>query len=357
MKNLFTLIAVTGFLACEAPQTEKKEEKKEVQSPFLYEPLVKDMYTADPSAHVFQDKIYIYPSHDIDAGIPQDDLGSHFGMRDYHVFSMDGPESPVVDHGVVLSVEDIPWAERQLWAPDAAERDGKFYLYFPAKDKDGIFRIGVAVSNSPKGPFSAEPEPIKGTYSIDPSVFNDDGEYYLYVGGIWGGQLQKWRDNTYQPTGDAPTDGEPAPDQPALMPKIAKLNPDMKSLAEELKDVQIVDEKGKPILAGDHDRRFFEAAWVHKHKDQYYFSYSTGDTHYIAYAVGDSPYGPFTYQGIILEPVQGWTTHHSIVNFEGQWYLFFHDTELSGETHLRNIKMAPLQHREDGSIVPIKPMR
>ncbi len=279
-------------------------------------------------------------------------------MRDYHVFSMESPDGPVVDHGIALSVEDIPWAERQLWAPDAAERDGKYYLYFPAKDKDGIFRIGVAVSDSPEGPFTAEPEPIKGTYSIDPSVFkDDDGEYYLYIGGIWGGQLQKWKDNVFQPAGDAPTDGEPAPEEPALMPKVAKLNSTMNSLAEELRDVQLLDTGGELILSGDHDRRFFEAAWLHKHKGKYYFSYSTGDTHKIAYAVGDSPYGPFTYQGIILEPVQGWTTHHSIVNFEGQWYLFFHDTELSGETHLRNIKMAPLQHREDGSIVPIKPMR
>lgn len=73
--------------------------------------LVKDLYTADPSAHVFNGKIYIYPSHDIDAGIPENDNGDHFAMRDYHVFSMDDIDGEVIDHGVVLDIKDIPWAE------------------------------------------------------------------------------------------------------------------------------------------------------------------------------------------------------------------------------------------------------
>ena len=90
---------------------------------------------------------------------------------------------------------------------------------------------------------------------------------------------------------------------------------------------------------------------MHKYNGRYYFSYSTGDTHNIAYAVGDSPYGPFTYQGIILEPVLGWTNHHSIVEFNGKWYLFYHDSQLSGgKTHLRNVKVAELTHHTDGSI-------
>ena len=77
-------------------------------------------------------------------------------------------------------------------------KDGKYYLYFPAKNSDEIFRIGVAVSDSPTGPFMPEPEPIKGSYSIDPAVFtDDDGKYYMYFGGIWGGQLQSYRNNRY----------------------------------------------------------------------------------------------------------------------------------------------------------------
>ena len=318
---------------------------------FLSEPLVTDLYTADPSAHVFNDTIYIYPSHDIEAGIPEDNLGSHFAMRDYHVFSMASVGRAVTDHGVALRVEDVPWAERQLWAPDAAYRDGMYYLYFPAKDADSVFRIGVATSASPVGPFAPEAEPVAGSYSIDPAVFADtDGAYYMYFGGIWGGQLQRWQGETYQAE-----DTYPADDQPALMPKVARLQDDMLGFAEPPKDVQILDETGEPLLSGDNDRRFFEAAWVHRYDGTYYFSYSTGDTHYIAYATGDNPYGPFTYRGVVLNPVQGWTNHHSIVEFEGQWYLFYHDTELSGQTHLRNIKMTKLTHRPDGTIETINP--
>lgn len=114
--------------------------------------LVSDMFTADPSAHVFNGRIYIYPSHDIDAGIPENDLGDHFDMRDYHVFSMDSVDGEVTDHGVALDVREIPWAGRQLWAPDVACKDGSWYLYFPMKDKNDIFRIGVASAINRKVP-------------------------------------------------------------------------------------------------------------------------------------------------------------------------------------------------------------
>jgi len=160
----------------------------------ISQPLVSHIYTADPSAHVFNGKIYIYPSHDIDAGDAFDDLGSHFAMEDYHVLSMESPDDKTaIDHGTALHVKDIPWADKQLWAPDSAEKDGNYYLFFPAKGHDGIFRIGVAISNSPSGPFTPQPEPIKNSFSIDPAVFkDDDGSYYMYFGGFWVGQLQRW---------------------------------------------------------------------------------------------------------------------------------------------------------------------
>ena len=121
-----------------------------------------------------------------------------------------------------------------------------------------------------------------------------------------------------------------------------------------VKDVVIVDKEGKPLPGGDHDRRFFEASWMHRYNGKYYFSYSTGDTHFIAYAIGESPYGPFTYQGVILNPVIGWTNHHSIIEVNGKWYLFYHDSSLSGgKTHLRSIKVTELTYRPDGSIVTI----
>ena len=314
---------------------------------FLTQPLITQIYTADPSAHVFNGKIYIYPSHDIDAGIPADDLGSHFAMRDYHVLSMDAVGGPVTDHGVALDIKDVPWAGRQMWAPDAAEKGSKYYLYFPVKDKQDVFRIGAAVSDKPAGPFKAQPQPIKGTYSIDPAVFKDsDGRFYMYFGGIWGGQLQRWATGTY-----VAKDVYPANDQPALSAKVARLGDDMVNLAEAPKDVVLLDETGKPLTYGDNGRRFFEASWMHKYNGTYYFSYSTGDTHFIMYATGKSPYGPFTVRGKVLEPVLGWTNHHSIVEFKGKWYLFYHDAQLSGgQTHLRNIKVTELKYRADGSI-------
>lgn len=312
--------------------------------------LVKERYSADPSAHVFNGRIYIYPSHDVDAGIPENDLGDHFDMRDYHIYSLDSINGPVTDHGVALAVKDIPWAGRQLWAPDAAFKNGKYYLYFPLKDKTDIFRIGVAVSDKPEGPFLPMENPIKGSYSIDPAVYDDgDGKFYMYFGGLWGGQLQRYRNNKAIECGHEPADLEPA-----LCPKVALLTDDMLEFAEEPKDVLILDEEGQPLKAGDHDRRFFEAAWLHKYNGKYYFSYSTGNTHFLCYATGDNPYGPFTYQGQILTPVVGWTSHHSICEFEGKWFLFYHDSVPSGgKTWLRSIKMIELEYDQNGKIKTI----
>ena len=324
----------------------------------LSAPLVTHIYTADPSAHYFNGKIYIYPSHDIDAGEAFDDLGSHFAMEDYHVISMDSIDSKAVDNGVALHVDDVPWAQQQMWAPDANEKDGKFYLFFPAKDYEGVFRIGVAISDSPTGPFKAEPKAIKGSFSIDPAVFkDDDGAYYMYFGGLWGGQLQRWRTGVFnadQPK--SPTAFLPADDEPALLPLVAKMTDDLLEFDETPKALEILDQNGNLLLSGDNDRRFFEAAWLHKHNGKYYFSYSTGDTHFICYAIGDSPYGPFTYTGRILNPVVGWTSHHSVCEIEGKTYLFYHDSSLSkGVTHLRSVKVAEIEYREDGSIVTLDP--
>lgn len=309
-----------------------------------------DFYMADPSAHVFDGKIYIYPSHDVDAGIPENDNGDHFDMRDYHVFSIEDIDGEIVDHGEVLSVKTIPWAGRQLWDSDVAYKDGKYYLYFSLKDKNDVFHIGVAVSEKPEGPFVAEKHPIPGSFSIDPCAFKDDDDnYFLYFGGLWGGQLQRYRNNKAIECGQ-----EPADDEPALCARVVKLNDDMLHFAEEPRDVLLIDKDGTPIKAGNHDRRFFEASWMHKYNGKYYFSYSTGNTHLLCYAIGDNPYGPFVYQGVILTPVVGWTTHHSIVEFKGKWYLFHHDSVPSGgRTWLRSMKVIELEYNDDGTIKTI----
>jgi len=215
----------------------------------------------------------------------------------------------VTVHDVALDVDDVAWAAQQMWAPDAAEKDGKYYLYFPAKDPSGVFYIGAAVSDTPTGPFTAEADPIAGSFSMDPSVFEDtDGAYYMYFGGIWGGQLQRWATGEY--------DADPAlnmdlgdDEAPSLMPKIAKMGDDM-----------------------------------------------IRNTHKVVYATGDNPYGPFTYQGVVLDPVEGWTNHHSIFSFDDQYYLAFHDIQLSGKNNLRNVKITPLTLNADGKFETVDPM-
>lgn len=316
------------------------------------QPIVTHIYTADPSAHVYEGKIYIYPSHDLDHDEPSNDNGDQYKMEDYHVLSMDSFDSPVVDHGEALHVRDIPWASKQLWAPDAAYKNNSYYLFFPARDHDGIFRLGVATSESPAGPFSPQPNYMEGSFSIDPAVLvDDDNQAYIYFGGLWGGQLEKWQTGSFVPDAEGP-----AADQPALGPQVALLSDDMLSFQGKPAEISIVDEDGNPILAGDEERRYFEGPWMHKYNGDYYLSYSTGTTHKLVYAIGKNPMGPFTFKGEILSPVIGWTTHHSIVQVEDKWYLFYHDSSLSeGVNHKRCVKYTELKYNEDGTIQSINP--
>jgi hypothetical protein len=160
---------------------------------------------------------------------------------------------------------------------------------------------------------------MKGSYSIDPAVFvDDDGSAYIYFGGIWGGQLQRWESGSYDENGSLKDMG--VPDNPAILPRMAKLTSDMLEFAEEVKSIEILDKQGSPILTKDLD----------------------------------NPYGPYTYQGVLNEPVQGWTNHHSTLKVGGQWFFFYHDTEISGKTHLRNVKFTTFRHNFDGSINAIK---
>ena len=309
-------------------------------------------YMADPSANVFNGKLYVYPSHDWDSGEAFDDDGGHFQMKDYHVLGIEGDPmtAPVTDHGVILDVNEVPWAEKQMWDNDVVEKDGKYYLIFSAKDYNGVFHLGVAVADRPEGPFRPEPDPIRGSYSIDPCVFkDDDGMIYCYFGGIWGGQLQWYKDNKalkneYLPSGK----------ENPLPSRVARMTADVRQFAEPSRPVLVVDEAGEPLKADD-PHRFFEASWMHKYQGRYYFSYSTGDTHLLCYAVGDNPYGPFTYRGELLQPVVGWTTHHSIVEYQGKWYLFHHDCVPSnGVTWLRSLKVLPLQYDAFGDMHVMK---
>ena len=321
-------------------------------------------YYADPSANVFNGKLYVYPSHDWEAGAAFDDDGGHFQMKDYHVISMEDVENgEITDHGMILHVDQVKWAEKQMWDNDVVEKDGKYYLIFSAKDYNGVFHLGVAIADKPEGPFIPQEHPIRGSFSIDPSVFkDDDGQIYTYFGGLWGGQLQ-WHVPLAAPfVPIAQPDTEPAPegyveighapdkrtmlyapaDAPALTSFVARMSDDVLQFAEAPRPVVIVDADGCPLKASD-PHRFFEASWMHKANGRYYFTYSTGDSHLLCMAVGDNPYGPFRFQCELLQPVVGWTTHHGIVRYEGRWWLFHHDCVPSNDiTHLRSLKVMPL---------------
>ena len=294
-------------------------------------------YMADPSAHVFNGKVYIYPSHDVDNDTGENDNGDHFAMRDYHVLRLDNiEEGEAVDCGKILDLDDIPWASKQLWDNDVVEKDGKYYLIYSGKDKSGVFRLGVAIADNPEGPFKPEADPIRGSYSIDPCMFKDeDGSIYCIWGGIWGGQLQFYKDNAL--VADAPY--LPKGTEPCICPRIAKMTDDVLQFAEEPREVVILNENGERMLAED-IHHFFEGSWLHKEGDKYILTYSTGDTHLLCYAEGNNPYGPFTFKGVWLEPVVGWTTHCSVIVVNGKRLLFFHDSVPSnGVTWLRSLKV------------------
>lgn len=354
MKHLLWITAASLALVSCASDSGTSNEVMDTYD--VNAPLVTDIYTADPSAHVWNDgRLYIYPSHDINTETADTGGGSQFDMKDYVVLSMDQVGGKVTQHDVALDMKDVPWVGKQMWAPDAAYKAGQYYLYFPAKDKAGVFRMGVATSTKPEGPFTAQAKPMAGSYSIDPAVFADkDGEHYIYFGGIWGGQLQKWASGSFDANGSEDDLGDDS--APAIAPRIAKLRGDMLEFAETPREIIINAPDGTPLLAGDHDRRFFEGAWVFERNGKYYFTYSTGDTHFLAYAVGDNPYGPFTYRGRILEPVDGWTSHHSVFEQNGNWYLAYHDTNISRRTHLRNVKIMPLAFDENGDIPTMTPV-
>ncbi len=339
MKILATLLPILALGCAAQPQT---------GDPMPARYLYTSDYMADPSVHVFDGVLYVYPSHDRISEVTDPTDGAHYDMTDYHVLRVADPRTgEAEDLGTALTLEAVPWAEKQLWAPDAARIGNNYLLYFPAKDSLGIFRIGAAVASRPEGPFTAQSEPIAGTYSIDPAVFDDDGTLYIYFGGLQGGQLQRWNDNRL-----LDEDRMPAPDEAALAPRVARLSNDGLALAEPSRPVVILDAGGNPLTAGD-PHRFFEGAWLHKHEGLYYFVYSTGTTHLLCYATGESPYGPFTCRGELMSPVEGWTTHGSSVEYAGSWWLFHHDSALSGRSSLRNLKVAEFRHLGNGTLTPI----
>lgn len=287
---------------------------------FAQNPLIQDQFTADPTARVFDDTVYIYPSHDImcteDKGKP-----GWFCMEDYHVFSSKNLTA-WKDHGVILTQKDVSWADPQaysMWAPDCIEKEGLYYFYFPTKSKEsGAFKIGVAVGKSPVGPFISEKNPIENVDGIDPNVFMDtDGQAYLY----WSGK------NIY----------------------VAKLKPNLKELASEPVVIANLPEEGH-----------MEGPFMFERNGNYYLTYPHVEdkTERLEYAMGDNPMGPFRVTGVLMdESATGcWTNHHSIVAFKKQWYLFYHHNDLSPDFDKnRSIRADSLTFNPDGSIQKVVP--
>ena len=286
-------------------------------------PIITHMYSADPSAHVFGDSLYLYPSHDRDKAL-------NFDMEDYHCY-VTADMKTFHDRGVIFNpAKQTSWAKDRAWAPDCVERNGKYYLYYPTD----VRHIGVAVADSPYGPFKDplghpllsidSPGVVCDRDFIDPCVFiDDDGQAYMFVG-----------QNTVC---------------------CIKLNEDMISYDGQVHIIQ--GAKG-----------FFEAAWVHKYNGKYYLSYSTsglgGNLPEIAYAISDNPLGPYEYKGRILGPVNSGTNHHSIVQFKGDWYLFYHTADLAIQNwpadfgkwlFHRSVCVDRLFYKADGTIQEVYP--
>lgn len=286
-------------------------------------PLIMDQFTADPSARVFEGKVDVYPSHDIKA-TPKHGRVGWFCMKDYHVFSSENL-TDWTDHGVIVSQNKVKWADStaySMWAPDCLFRNGKYYFYFPAPAKDKSlgngFAIGVAIADKPYGPFIPSSEPIKDVHGIDPNVFVDkSGQAYLY----WA------QGNIYA----------------------AKLKYNMLELAGEPK-----------VLSNLPDKGLKEGPYLFERKGIYYLTYPhvENKTERLEYAISNNPMGPFKFTGVIMdESASGcWTNHQSIIEYKGQWYLFYHNDDLSPNFDKnRSIKADSLFFNADGTIRKVIP--
>jgi GH43 family beta-xylosidase len=293
---------------------------------FAQNPFIRNQFTADPTARVFEGKVYVYPSHDIPS--PVERLKEWFCMADYHVFSSENL-TEWTDHGVIVSQDKVPWVYPEgysLWAPDCIYRDGKYYFYFPAPVKDTLIgrgmMVGLAISDKPYGDFVPQPEPIKGVFGIDPCTLIDkDGQAYIYWAGF-GGLLG------------------------------AKLKDNMIELASEPVAIRELPAPDKGLKEGP---------FVFEREGKYYFTFpwvKNNTTELLAYAMGDNPLGPFEMKGEIMDesPVGCWTNHHSIIEYKGQWYLFYHHNDLSPKFDKnRSVRIDSLTFNPDGTIQKVIP--
>jgi len=295
-------------------------------------PLVTNIFTADPSGRVFNGRLYVYTSHDLPDA-------TYWDMVDWRLLST----ADLVtwkDHGSIFGVKDFAWATHWAWAPDCVESHGKYYLFLPV-DRT---QIGVAVGDKPEGPFKdAIGKPLidnavlpdAGPEPIDPAVLqDDDGQTYLYFG--------------------------------CRKPEVVKLRPSLTELAGGLQTISLLDAQGKPIPLAEPGKDpvlpegYGEAPFAFKRAGKYYFVYSDGwaPTATQVYAIGDHPMGPFTYAGKVMEHAASITQHGSVVQFKGKWYVFYHTSELSnGNAFRRSVCIDELTFGANGRINTVTPTK
>ncbi len=296
-------------------------------------PVVQTCFTTDPAPMVHNDTLYVYTGHD-------ENNADFFWMQEWRVYSTTDMAN-WTDHGSPLAIENFVWADDRAWAPQCIERDSKFYFYVPLHSKiSGTMAIGVAVGDTPTGPFrDAIGKPlVDGSWDyIDPTVFiDDDGQAYLY----WG--------------------------NPQLY--YVKLNRDMVSFDGEIQRTEMTPEgfgKGK-FVPMEADKKYItsytEGPWFYKRDGKYYMIYAAGGIpENISYSMSDSPTGPWTHKGVIMpqtDSTNSFTNHAGITDFRGQSYFFYHTGNLPGGGGFgRSVAVEPFSYNADGTIPQITPSR
>lgn len=317
-------------------------------------PVIRDQFTADPTARVFNNKVYLYPSHDIPA--PEGQRKDWFCMADYHVFSSTNL-TQWTDHGTILSQQQVPWGKPDgysMWAPDCVEKGGTYYFFFPNAPKEGRgFAIGVATAQHPEGPFTCEAEPIKGVTGIDPCcLIDNDGQAYLYWSGM-GIRGAKLKANMKELDGELQTVSMAPPANDAARAKGIRLQPQRIQVGGEVMEGLPEGFKEGPFVFRRGDWYYLTFPWVRGSKEN-----GANPTETLAYAMSKNPLGPWDFKGIIMaEHANGcWTNHHSIVNYQGQWYLFYHHNDFSPrDDKRRSVCIERINFNTDGTIQEVKP--
>ena len=311
-------------------------------------PVIRNLFTADPTARVFNNKVYVYPSHDIVP--PEGQRQDWFCMEDYHVFSSENL-TDWTDHGVIVRQQDVPWGNPEgysMWAPDCVCKNGKYYFYFPNAPKNGRgFAVGVATADSPTGPFRLEQESIKGISGIDPCVLVDnDGQAYIYWSGmgIRGARLKSNMKEVEGPFSEMKMPQRSGANARQQMPPMQVAGQTMEGLPDGFKEGPFAFRRG--------DWYYLTFPWVRGSKEN-----GANPTETLAYAMSKSPLGPWDFKGIIMaeHPNGCWTNHHSLVEYQGQWYLFYHTNFFSPkDDKRRSVCIEKVSFNADGTIREVK---